>query len=593
LLAELCYEQLLSPEPLVPEPIGRGELRDYQVVTDAATYSFAARRGTFGSWWPEPDSLRRAEGGKTSSADDPVRFVVDARAVLAWPDDVVADVVRDLRATQLADARLAGDALPAAELADLGYRDLEGYQTGHPCVVANKGRLGFSLADAARYSPEARAPFRLLWVAAHPDLGRYHAAAVTPTQLLSRELDETVRSRFAATLTAALTAAFAEAPTGPLTRAVASEYVWLPVHPWQWENVISLLYADELARGLLVLLGEAPDRYVPLQAIRTVTNIDRPDRLDVKLSLMIRNTLVWRGLSAADAEAGPAASAWVISLRDADAFLATTTRVLPQPEVAGAIVRHRSFEALTGAPYRFHELSGVLWREPVGALIAPGESARTFASLLLVGSDGRALVTELVTRSGRAPQVWLRALLRALLHPVLHYLYAYGMAFTPHGENVAVVFDASGLPTRIAVKDFGADLLLVEGDFPERGPVPGAAAKHLRRWPSRLLAHSVLSAIFAGHFRYFSVLVADHLGIDEDEFWGLVRDAVEDYQRQFPRFAGRFADMDLFAPTFGRVCLNREQLAGAGFHDRTDRDAGFDVIHGEVANPLHRPAGAR
>nr|MDT0665337.1 IucA/IucC family C-terminal-domain containing protein [Micromonospora sp. DSM 115978] len=231
----------------------------------------------------------------------------------------------------------------------------------------------------------------------------------------------------------------------------------------------------------------------------------------------------------------------------ADPFLSTTTRVLPQPEVAGAIVGHPSYGELAGAPYRFHEMSGVLWREPVSSLLDATETARTFACLLQVGADGTALAAELVARSGRSARVWLRALLRALLHPLLHYLYVYGIAFTPHGENVAVVFDATGLPSRIAIKDFGADLGLVAGEFPERGAIPAAAAEHLRPWPGRLLAHSVLSAIVAGHFRYFSVLVADHLSVGEAEFWGLVRDAVTDYQRRFPGHADRFADVDLLA----------------------------------------------
>jgi len=622
LLAELAYEELLAPEPEEPgeparataehPPIGRGPTRAYRVSTPAAVYRFQARRGTFGSWWIEPASLRRAVSPalfpadadpltsppSAELADDPVRFLLDAQGLLGWPDDVLADVVRDMLATQAADLRLAASARPAAVLAELSLVELEGHQSGHPCLVANKGRLGFGAA-ADRYSPEARSPFRLPWVAVHPALGVYEAmgpaGTAAPTgpagrtradqaPLLREELDGQTRARFVDTLSQAL--------AGTPHASLAADYLWLPVHPWQWENVIVPMFAAELATGRLVALGEAPDRYLPLQAVRTLANIDRPERRNTKLALMIRNTLVWRGMSAADAAAGPAVSRWLLDLRASDPFLRDVTGVLPLAEVAGAAVAHPTYDALPAAPYRLHELLGVLWRDPVEPQLDDGERVRSLASLLLTGSDGRALVAELVARSGRSARESLAALLGALLPPLLHYLYRYGVAFTPHGENVLCVFDAAHLPRRIAIKDFGADIELVEGVELARAGLAGPAEGHCRRWPARVLAHSLLSAVFAGHFRYFSVLVADHLQVEEEEFWRLVRREIDGYHARFPELRDRVEDVGLLRARFERVCLNREQFAGAGFHDRADRDGGFDLMSGTVVNPVAMvPAG--
>ncbi|MEX5634845.1 IucA/IucC family protein [Parafrankia sp. FMc2] len=594
LIAELAYEELLVPAPDPsagtaarrpdPPPVGRGAPAPYRIDCGAVAYTFTARRGTFGSWWPDAATLRRGGG----PAWDPVRFLLDAREALGWSGDVLADVVREVTATQRADVRLLRGALPAGRLADLSYVELEGHQSGHPCMVANKGRLGFGATDAARYAPESRAPFRLRWLAAEAGLARLVTAeGLAPGALYEAELPAVTRAEFTAALHAALIGAgLADAGSIPGSVAAAADrYRWLPVHPWQWEHVVVPLFAAELATGALVDLGEAPDRYLPLQSIRTVANVDTPGRRDVKLALMIRNTLVWRGMSADDADAGPVVSSWLTRLAREDPEL-RATGVIPLAEVAGATVAHPAYDAVADAPYRLHELLGVLWREPVASHLAPGERARTMAALLTLGSDGQALVTELVRRSGLDPEQWLTAFLQALLPPLLHYLYVYGVAFTPHGENVICVFDADETPRRIAVKDFGADIDLVEGDFPERAATDGGAGALCRHWPAGLLAHSVLSAVFAGHFRYFSVLAADHLGVAEERFWSLVRDTVLGYQRAHPEHAARHALIDLMGPVFARVCLNREQLAGAGFHDRAGRDAQFDVLHGTVANPL-------
>ena len=171
-----------------------------------------------------------------------------------------------------------------------------------------------------------------------------------------------------------------------------------------------------------------------------------------------------------------------------------------------------------------------------------------------------------------------------MLPPILHYLYRYGACFTPHGENVVLIFDERDVPVRIALKDFGADLELLTDDLPEYALIPGWVREQLHRWSATELAHSVLSAICAGVFRFLAPLVEEQLDVPEPEFWALVRAEIVAYHERFGITEDPFA---LLAPEFGRVSLNREQLLGGGFHDRSERDAEFDVINGVVANPLH------
>ena len=45
---------------------------------------------------------------------------------------------------------------------------------GHPCFVANNGRLGFGIADYRAFAPEAGAPVQLDWIAVHREQGRLH-----------------------------------------------------------------------------------------------------------------------------------------------------------------------------------------------------------------------------------------------------------------------------------------------------------------------------------------------------------------------------------------------------------------------------------
>jgi siderophore synthetase component len=156
---------------------------------------------------------------------------------------------------------------------------------------------------------------------------------------------------------------------------------------------------------------------------------------------------------------------------------------------------------------------------------------------------------------------------------------------------VLLISDAGELPARIALKDFGADVELLPDEpryaVAEYAELPDDVRRRLHRWPPADLAHSILSAVCAGHLRFLTPVLERHLGVPEPRFWALVREAVDAYHARFPELAERFAWFDLLAPRVARVTLNREQLIGEGFHDRAERDAEFDVMHGTVENPLH------
>lgn len=577
---ELAYEELLVP---VPDPSADTPDAYRLDLTDGVHWTFRATRGTFATWRLVPGTLARRPEPAEGGAPGPEHLLLDARSGLGWDGPTTAEVLRELTATRRAEAQLISRALPAAALADLDQLDLEAHQDGHPCMLLNKGRLGFSASDAAAYAPESAGSVQLLWAAVHHSIAAYAGVpGLDADTLLAEELAETTRETFADTLRTACGAGGPD-PAG---------FHWLPVHPFHWDEAVATLFAPYLADGRIVLLGEGPDRYRPLQSIRTLANLDHPHRRNVKVPLLIRNTLVWRGLSPKPTEAAPDVSAWLHTVRDADPYLRDELRFHPLGEVAGVAVGHPLYDSVEDAPYRYHELLGAVWREPVTGVLREGERARTMAALLKVGSDGRALAAELVDRSGLPPRAWLERFFAALLPGLLHYLYRYGVAYCPHGENTVVLYDSADRPIGIAVKDFAEDVNLLPGSHPEYDALSERADALLLRWPPGELAHSLLSAVFAGHFRFFAPLAADQLGVPEDEFWALVRAEIERYHARFPELADRFEAFGLLAPEFDRVALNREQLLGGGFHDRSEKDEGFDIVHGTLHNPLFRPAAA-
>jgi siderophore synthetase component len=570
MLGELSYEGLLRPKPESPSesPIRAESPSAHWLLElpNEVCYRFIARRGAFECWVVTPGSAtRQVGGGPREPATDPRPLLVDARTALGLTGLRLADVLAELTATMTNEASRIASAPRTAELVTMDYDRADGKLTGHPRLVLNKGRVGFSEHDRAHYAPESGATFPVHWIAVRKELASFRS----------------VPGLTAETLIADFTRVLAE-------HGDPADYVWLPVHPWQREEILGTLYAGEFATGEVVDLGISSDRYVPHQTVRTLANRSHDTRRDVKTALSVRNTLVYRGLASAATLAGPSVTHWLTTLHERDPLLSEQYHFGLLGEVASVSARHPVFGGLDELPYRFHETLGVLWREPIRTRVEPGQRAISFAALPYRDADGVALISELIRVSGLAPLDWLRGLLDMALTPLLHWLLRYGVAFCPHGQNLILIVDAESKPVRALIKDFAQGVDLLDEDLPEYEELAQEAGADMLRWPAYLLAQSLFSSVFSGQLRFIAEILFDDFGTVRTQCWQIVRDIVTDYRAEHPETAARLDDCRLFDESVEKVCLNTEHLAGQGF-DKVDRDDEFDVRQGMVRNPLAGP----
>ncbi|BBL80947.1 iron transporter [Rubrobacter xylanophilus] len=574
MISEFIYEEILHPEMM--EERGEGTFFCRLSLPGGIGYRFEARKRLFDTWRVVPGSVVRTEGEASSPATDPLRFLLDIREAAGLSPETAAHLLNEYSRTLLADAHiLARKEGRALDPEKVGYAELEGEMEGHPWITFNKGRIGFGYDDYLLHAPEMQRPLRLPWLAVSRESSRFVAVSgLDHEALLEAELGEEALRELRERL---------DDPEA---------YHLLPVHPWQWKNVVVPLFAGELASGRIVPLGEGPDLYLPQQSIRTFFNTTDPQKLTVKLPLSILNTLVWRGLPGERTEVAPRVTEWVRGLRDGDPFLREECRVILPGEVAGLNYDHPYHAELPGTPYQHLEMLGAIWRESVFRHTAPGERPVTLAALLHVDGAGQPFFSSLLERSGLGAEEWLERFFGAVLPPLLHYLYRYGTVFSPHGENTILVLDEDFVPSRLAMKDFVDDVNVSEHPLPELESMPGELRPVLLREPPEGLCQFIWSGLFICHLRYLSEIAEDHHGIPERRFWGLAREEILRYQRRFPELGERFRLFDLLAPSFTRLCLNRNRLLDYGYADDGERP--HASAHGRVTNALHEagvPAG--
>lgn len=585
LIGQLCTEDLLGRSLVASDGTrqrpadGSGPVpslaTNERLELDGVRYEFTARRGAFGSYRVEPGSIRRSSAGilgndESEPAIDPLQFVVDAAGTLGLSGATVAGFIAELTSTLAADVRLASSAATNDELLALDHRELEGHLTGHPLLVANKGRLGFSAADSERFAPEARTRMKLTWLAVRRGLAEFRGTPdLSEHEVIRRELGAGTIDRFRAVL--------ADAGYDPDT------YVWLPCHPWQLDHVIRTQWAPQLATGQIVVLGESPDDYLPTQSIRTMVNLDRDERLQVKLPLKILNTSVYRGIPEHCSLAAPMTTQWLRGLWQRDEVLGKLgTELLG--EVASVTVRHPQLSDAPGVPYQWTETLGCIWRDPVEPRLQPGETVWPLAAVLHVDRDGQPLVADLIARSGVSAEVWIGELLAVLLRPLLHLIHHYGITVNPHGENVLVICGPEGVPARAVLKDLVDDVNVSTESVVARGIEPDSHHRVLPRKPWHVLRQYLVDALLLGVLGPLTDLLDDAGLVEPARLWGRVRGEVEAYAARYAEQAGRMEQTGLLGETFARYPLNGYRLS-SGYGDLDTRPP--VPVTGRMPNPLH------
>ncbi|MFF3741416.1 IucA/IucC family protein [Streptomyces sp. NPDC002566] len=562
-LAEFAHERLLTPEP-------EGDGGRYVVRSDdgLTEYRFAAVRRALDHWQVDADSITRSRDGvelPLAALD----FFIELKTTLGLSEEILPVYLEEISSTLSGTCyKLTKPRLTSAELARAGFQAIEtGMTEGHPCFVANNGRLGFGVHEYLSYAPETASPVRLVWLAAHRSRAAFTAGAgIEYESFVRQELGEETVERFEARLT--------DRGLDP------ADYLLIPVHPWQWWNKLAVTFAAEVARGNLVCLGEGEDEYLAQQSIRTFFNSSHPEKHYVKTALSVLNMGFMRGLSAAYMEATPAINDWLARLIENDPVLRSSGLSIIR-ERAAVGYRHLEYEAATDRYSPYRKMLAALWRESPVPSLKDGESLATMASLIHVDHEGRSVAGALIEQSGLAPTEWLRHYLEAYYTPLLHSFYAYDLVFMPHGENTILVL-RDGVVQRAVYKDIAEEIAVMDPD----AVLPPEVRRIRVEVPEDKKLLSIFTDVFDCFFRFLAADLAAEGVLAEDEFWRTVAEVTRAYQDANPGLAERFKQYDMFAPEFALSCLNRLQLRNnRQMVDLADPSGALQLI-GTLENPV-------
>lgn len=407
----------------------------------------------------------------------------------------------------------------------------------HPCY---KSRIGFNLQENEAYTNDFRPFVNFFWIAIRRERAKiYVVDGIDFDSLIATEIEENILEKFKKSIL-------------QINKKI-EDYIFLPVHPWQWKEKIVLEYVDEIACGDLIPLGFHPDQYSPQQSLRSLSNHTRKNAYTVKVALSIINTSADRLLSPHNVANSAIVSDWLGRLLNDDTYLKQVLDFSFVKEVAG-IYDDKSHLPSVLEKRRFG-LIGTIWRESIYQYIRPGDCAMPATALCFVDANGQAVADDWIQKHGL--RFWIANFLEVMLTPFIHLLYAHGIAFEAHAQNTILIF-RDGLPTRVAVRDLPGGIRFSREylQAPETCPML-LDAPNYRLSPGE---RSVLDAtpdevVWYFHDAIFFVHIAEiaHFfntrhELPESEFWGMVSGTILRYQDKFPELKARFSALDLFQP---------------------------------------------
>lgn len=563
-ISEFSHELIIAPK-LVSKNEG-----SYTLIIDdkEIEYIFKATKYALDHWDIDINSLIKKKDGKLVSIEA-VDFINEFKNQLHITEDLIGVYLEEINSTLSSLAyKQKNENFTAKQLAVASFQEIEHAMIeGHPCFVANSGRIGFSKDEFLKFSPEANEFFNLIWLAGHKTNATFTAMkTIDYKNFIKNELGDDFFNFNAYLESKGLN---------------ADDYVYIPVHPWQWNNKISHIYINDIAKNDLVYLGKGKDQFSAQQSIRTLYNVSHTHKNYTKVALSILNMGFTRGLSPYYMKSTPHITSWIDNLLNQDEYLERLGFKM-LGEIATIGYENSRYTSL-GKTSAYNKMLSALWRENPAIHLKERQTCFTMASLLHLDTNDKAFIKYIIKASGLTTSNWIKDYLNAYLKPILHCFYAYELVFMPHGENILLVLDEYKT-VGILMKDITEEVIVFNQNL--------CFNEHTKRLFVEAEDHmkvlTIFTDVFDSFFRFLIPILDKALSFKEDHFWRLVAECIKAYQLDHPQFQDKFVKYDLFKPAFERCCLNRLQLRKTTQMLNLADPVQSLIIEGKIVNPLAR-----
>ncbi len=374
---------------------------------------------------------------------------------------------------------------------------------GHPYHPCHKTKLGFSRQAYLQYSPE------------------FHQDIFLPMLAIAKSICH-VESEEEIDYLNWFTTHYSEqahAWQGKMQQAGLSvnDYYPLFVHPWQYKNVLTKLFAPLFEKKQLVFFSDITIATKASLSFRTMIVKDNDTSPHIKLPVAIRSTSAMRTISPASAENGPKISRM---MRD---ILASNPKINQNIKLAyeSCALHIKNYQSDVAKHL------AVIYRQNPATLVQPSDMPIVLAALFEPSPlSGLPLFIEIIYEARgvtlEAAKSFFKNYCEKVVKAYLDLFLIYGIALEGHQQNTIAVFSKNEIRYFIA-RDLGG-LRLHENTLMDKGYSITAYPNSATITDDRQeVVNKFLHSIIQYHLGELILLLARHYQVSENTFWKIVK----------------------------------------------------------------------
>ncbi|ADJ28226.1 IucA/IucC family protein [Nitrosococcus watsonii] len=555
-ISELYFEEIISQKVREIEK-GLYTLK----IEENLSYIFEAHKSIWCHLIIDESSLKRTDGLELDAA----RFFKEIQPLTKMNAITLANFLEEMLHTLYSDQVILKKRISSRKLSQLNYLEIESYLDGHPKIILNKGRLGWSPDDLSAFSPENDRKIQFYRVAIKKDL-------ITVSHQKEKNFSEIIYADLEKEEINLLKEKLAN------KQCDVKAYYIIPIHPWQWENKIKIFFQKDISKKNIVFLASAGDSYKPHISLRTFSNYSNSYLYDIKLPISILNTSCVRGIPAHYVAVASEISTGMEAIIRQDNLLFNSNMDCLKDIGAFSYIEP-SYKDIVGAPYQYKEFLGAVWRESSVTKLKEKEQCLMTGALSYLDERKKSLIGCLIESSSLTMEEWLEAYFKSVVIPIYHLQSQYGIGLVAHGQNTLLKLN-NNIPSGLIIKDFHGDLRLNKNFPRETGKFfPDKIIKKLDILPSDHIIYDLITGHFISVLRFISQALFLSHGYKEKKFYNLLGMIVHDYEKKYPT---RSKTPSLLTPNYHRVLLNKVRFI-IGYQDTAQRPKP------QLGNPLLNP----
>tara|TARA_R110000868_G_scaffold144960_1_gene364460 strand:- start:3650 stop:5542 length:1893 start_codon:yes stop_codon:yes gene_type:complete len=372
---------------------------------------------------------------------------------------------------------------------------------GHPIHPCSKTKYGFSMQDTLAYSPEFGPTVNISVAAIHKNISGLS---------LSKSIEQQRYCPWFASVFPDEYNAWEDALKS--LGLDVSEYLPIPVHPWQEKEIIHAKFQAHINKQWLCFFDGVHIKASPTLSFRTLKPVGNVNAPYIKLPVAIQATSVFRTLSPCSVKNASIASDVLHDIFVTENNFDNCLDMLP--EVAGVYLEDGSGD---GASHL-----GVIFRESANNKTALDESCVVVASLFEASPfTNKPVLIEQMMMAGvinvNGAKAYFNKYATQVINSYLTLYLRYGVALEGHQQNTLAVFK-SGEIQRFVARDFdGIDI-----DANVFNDIDSEAVQSLTKVmasDSAIPRNNLLHTVYQSHLGEVIILLTQYFDCEEEVLW--------------------------------------------------------------------------